>query len=177
MYLADKIEWPIFYDRLARMVNIWDELKENEEILKPIVNKWGKKRRRKEVLFLCYSVIRSSNEQIEKTYDIVTDLPTFDERRIYLQKIVIGYLSKYKSEKFDLFPCAIDRKNKLKSKDEWAKQLDDLFYLRMNKIINEKGHSWWATSTEELVKVQLLFDSLKRDFVTIDNEAEYVLKK
>ena len=47
----------------------------------------------------------------------------------------------------------------------------------MNKIRNEKGHAWWATSTEELVKVQLLFDSLKRDFVTIDNEAEYVLKR
>ena len=60
-----------------------------------------------------------------------------------------------------MFPHAIDRNNKLKRKDEWAKQLDDLFYLRMNKIMNEKGHAWWATSTEESVKVQLFFDSLK----------------
>ena len=121
MYLADKIEWPLFYDQLARVVNIWGELKENEEVLKPIVNKWGKKRRRKEVKFLCFSIIRSSHDQIEKTYEIVIDLPTFDERRLYLKKIVIGYLSKYKSQKFDLFPRAIDKKNKLKSKDEWAK--------------------------------------------------------
>ena len=39
MYLAEKIEWPLFYDQLARVVNIWEELKENEEALKPIVNK------------------------------------------------------------------------------------------------------------------------------------------
>ena len=52
-YVADKIEWPLVYDQLARVVNIWEELKENEDILKPIVNKWGKKRRRKEVKFLC----------------------------------------------------------------------------------------------------------------------------
>ena len=99
-------------------MNIWGELKVNEEVLKPIVNKWGKKRRRKEVTFLYFLDIRSSDDQIEKTYDIVTDLSTFDERRIYLQKIVIGYLSKYKSQKFDLFPHAIDRKNNLKRKDE-----------------------------------------------------------
>ena len=76
-----------------------------------------------------------------------------------------------------MFPHAIDRKNRLKSKDEWAKQLDDLFCLGINKIINEKGHTWWATSTEEIVKIQLFFESLKQDFVAIDNEAEYVLKK
>ena len=96
-------------------------MKTNEEALKPIVNKWGKKKRGKEVTFLCYSVIMSSHDQIEKIYDIVIDFPDFDETRIYLQKIIIGYLSKYKSQKFDLFPRAIDKKNKLKSKDEWAK--------------------------------------------------------
>ena len=30
---------------------------------------------------------------------------------------------------------------------------------------------------EELVKVQLFFDSLKQDFVSIDREAKYVLRK
>jgi len=34
---------------------------------------------------------------IERTYDIVVDLPEFDEKRIHLQKIIIGYLDKYKS--------------------------------------------------------------------------------
>ena len=59
-------------------------MKENEEVLKPIMNKWGKKRRRKEVAFLCYSVIRSSHDLIEKTHDIVTGLSDFDDRRVYL---------------------------------------------------------------------------------------------
>ena len=177
MYLAEKIEWPLFYDQLARVVNIWEELKTNEEVLKLITNKWGKKKRRKEVTFLCFPVIMSSHDQIEKIYDIATELPDFDEKRIHLQKIIISYLTKYKSKKFYLFPHAIDRKNRLTSRDEWAKQLNDLFYLRINKIINEKGHAWWATSTGEMVNVQLFFDSLKQDFVAIYNEAEYVLKR
>ena len=45
MYLVDKIEWPLFYDKLARIIKIWEEMKENEETLKPIVNKWGKRRK------------------------------------------------------------------------------------------------------------------------------------
>ena len=141
MYLVDKIEWPLFYDQLAKVISIWEELKAHEEILKPIVNKWGK--RRKEITFLCYSVIRPTHDHIEKTFDVANELSGFDDRRIALQLKVVSYLSKYKSEKFDLFPCALDRKNKLKNKDEWAKELDDLFYLRMNKVINEKGHAWW----------------------------------
>ena len=147
MYLENKIEWPLFYDQLTRVINIWDEIKENDEALKPIVNKWGKRKRRKEMTFLCYSVIRSSHDQIEKTYDIVNDLPEFDNKRVHLQRRIVGYLNKYKSQKFDLFPHALDRKNKLKNKDEWAKELDYLFCLRMNKIINEIGHAWWATTT------------------------------
>ena len=83
-YLGDKIEWPLVYDQLARLVNIWNELKENDEALKPIVNKWGKKQRRKEVTFLCYFVIRSSHDQIKNTYDIVTNLPIFYDKRVYL---------------------------------------------------------------------------------------------
>ena len=86
-------------------------------------------------------------------------------------------MDKYKSQKFDLFPHAWYRKNNLKNKDEWAKELDDLFCLRMNKIINEIGTAWWATTTEEMVKAQIFFDSLKQDFVNIDKVAEYVIKK
>ena len=93
---------------------------------------------RKEIAFLCYFVIRSSHDHIEKKIDVANDLLEFDDRRVGLQRKVVAYLSKYKNEKFDLFPHALDRKNKLKNKDEWAKELDDLFYLRMNKFINEK---------------------------------------
>ena len=41
----------------------------------------------------------------------------------------------------------------------------------------KKGHAWWSTSIEELVKVQLFFDSLKQESITIDKEVEYVLRK
>ena len=37
-----------------------------------------------------------------------------------------------------------------------------------NKVIDENRHAWWATTIEELVKVQLFFDFLKQDFVNID---------
>jgi len=58
--------------------------------------------------FLWYSIIRSSHDEIEKTYDIANDLPEFDDKRIHLQRIIVGYLNKYKSQKFDLFPHTLD---------------------------------------------------------------------
>ena len=150
---------PLFYDQLARVINIWEEMKGSEENLKRIANKWNKRRR--EITFLCYSVIRSSHDHIEKTFDVANDLSKFDEKRVGLPRKVVAQLSKYISEKFDLLPCALDKKNKLKNKDEWAKELDYMFCLRMNKVINKKVHAWWVTRTKELVKVQLFFDSLK----------------
>ena len=127
--------------------------------------------------FLCYSIIRLSHDQIERTYDIVNDLPDSNNRRVHLQRIIVGYLNKYKSQKFSLFPHALDRRNNLKKKDAWAKELDDYFCLRMNKIINEIGHAWWATIIEEMVKAQIFFDSLKQEFVDIDNKDEFFVKK
>ena len=118
MYLGDKIEWPLFYDQMAREVNIWDEMKENDEALKPIVNKWGKRKRRKEMTFLCYSVIRSSHDHIEKTFYVANNLSDFGDKRVAIQLKVVSYLRKYKNKKFYFFPHALDRKNKLKNKDE-----------------------------------------------------------
>lgn len=174
-YLGDKIEWPLFYDQLARVINIWDEIKARDEVLKPIIDKWVK--RRKEVTFLCFSVITTSCDHIERTFDIVSDLTDFDNQRVCLQRLIVGYLDKYKSQKFRLFPHALDNKNTLVSKDEWTKELNDLFCLRMNEVINENGHAWWAATTEEIVKAQIFFDSLKKDFISIDNKSEYVLKR
>jgi hypothetical protein len=59
-----------------------------------------------------------------------------------------------------LFPFALDKKIKLKNKDEWSKELDDLFFLRINQVINEIGHAWWVTMTEEILKAQIFFKSL-----------------
>ena len=175
MYLADKIEWPLFFDQLVKVIDIWEELKTHDDTLKPIVNKWG--RREKEITLLCYLVINSSHDHVEKLYDIANDLSDFDNRRVSLQLKFFSYLNKYKNQKFDLFPCALDRKKKLKNKEEWSKELDDLFCTRINKVINEKGHAWWATMTKEKVKVQLFFDSLKEEFVDFEKEASYILKK
>lgn len=111
------------------------------------------------------------------TFDITNDLPDFDDRRVGLQRRIVIYLDMYTSVKFDLFPNPLDKRNKLKSKDEWAKELDELFCLRMDKVINKIGYAWWETTIEELVKVQLLFDSLKQDFVNIDKEVEGLIKK
>ena len=86
-------------------------------------------------------------------------------------------MDKYNSKKLDLFPLSLDKKNKLKNKDEWAKELDDLFFLRMNEVINEKGHAWWATTIEKIEKAHLFFDTLKQDFVSIDKGEEHVIKK
>ena len=99
MYLVDKIEWPVFYEKLARLVSIWEEMKAHEETLKPIVNKWGK--RRKEITFLCYSIKRSSHDHIEKTFDVANDLSDFDDRRVALLLKVDAYLSEYKGENFE----------------------------------------------------------------------------
>lgn len=97
MYLVDKIEWPMFYDQLEKVISIWEELKTHDEVLKPIINKWGK--RKKEITFLCYSVTRSSYDHIERTYDIANDLSYFDNWRVSLQLKVVSYLRKYKNKK------------------------------------------------------------------------------
>lgn len=82
MYLVDKIEWPLFYDQLVKVINIWEGIRESDEILKPIVNKWSK--RRKEVTLLCYFAIISSHDHIEKAYDVANDLLEFDDKRVEL---------------------------------------------------------------------------------------------
>ena len=91
-------------------------MKARDEALKPVVNKWV--RRRKKVTFLCYSIIATSYDQIKKTFDIVSDLIDFDNERVHLQRLIVGYLDKYKSQKFRLFPRALDDKNTLISKYE-----------------------------------------------------------
>ena len=71
-------------------------------------------------------------------------------------------------EKFDLFPSALKKVDKLKERDEWGKELDELLCQRMNNVINEKGHVLWAITNEELVKVQLFYNAIRKDFVEIE---------
>ena len=62
MYLVNKIDWPTFYEKLTKVVNTREELKENDDSLKKIVNKWS--RRNKNVTLLCFSVTSLSYEYI-----------------------------------------------------------------------------------------------------------------
>ena len=89
------------------------------------MNKWVN--RKKKVALLCYHVIATSHDQIEKTFDIISDLTDFDNKRTQLQRMIVGYLDKYKSQRFRLFAHALEKNNTLISKDEWVKEVDDLF--------------------------------------------------
>ena len=64
MYLVDRVGWPAFYEKLSKVMDIWNELKNNEDILKAIVKKWNN--RDSDVTILCCSVISLSCEQVEK---------------------------------------------------------------------------------------------------------------
>ena len=81
-YLGDKIEWPLVYDQLTKVINIYNETKASEKALTPIMNKWID--RKKEMALLCHYVLPASHDQIEKTFDIVYDLIDFNNRRIHL---------------------------------------------------------------------------------------------
>ena len=83
----------------------------------------------------------------------------------------------YIVEKFDLFPNALWNIDKLKEKDEWGKELDELLCHRMNNVINEKGHVLWAMTNEELVKVQLFYNAIRKDYVEIEKIGDFVIKK
>ena len=80
LYLVDKIDWPTFHEKLVKIINMWEEIKDGEDYLKPIMNKWGG--RDKYITLLCISVISLSCEQIEITFDMTSNLSEFDEKRV-----------------------------------------------------------------------------------------------
>lgn len=98
---------------------MWNEIKGGEDALKPIMNKWG--RRDNDVTLLCVSVISMSCEQIEKAFDMTNDLSDFDNERVVVEKRIIIYFSKQLAKKFEPFPHAVIKIDKLKDKEEWAK--------------------------------------------------------
>ena len=76
--------------------------------------------------------------------------------------------SKYLTRKFDLFPCALKRVDRIKKKDECKKELDDIFYERLNRIVNETGHLLWAMKNEELVKVKIFYTDVRKDLTNLE---------
>ena len=156
-------------------MDTWNELKSNEDTLKPIVKKWNSWD--SDVTILCCSIIGLSCEQIEKNFDMTNDLSDFDDKRVALQRRIVNYFSKYLNKFFELFLHALKATDKLKGKEEWAKELDELMCFRLNKLINENGHAWFAKKIEEIVIIQIFFGSFRKEFDEIDKLGEDVLKK
>ena len=86
-------------------------------------------------------------------------------------------LSKYIEENSNLFHIALKEIDKIKEKEEWGKELDDMLCHRINKVINEKGHVLWAMINEEFVRVQLFNNTVRKEIVEIDKLRGFVIKK
>ena len=55
--------------------------------------------------------------------------------------------------------------------------MDQEACFRLNKVVNEKGQAWFAKITEENVRIQIFFDSFRKEFDEIDKLGEDVMKK
>ena len=72
MYLMDRLEWPTFFDQLARIIAIRDELKRDEVKCRPLVQKWIE--RNNDITAMCIFVIQLPCHQIEKIFDLLSTL-------------------------------------------------------------------------------------------------------
>lgn len=120
MYLIDRIEWSTFYDQLARVAAIQDEIKGDEDKLIPLVQKWTE--RNNDVTAMCIFVIQLPCHQIENIFDLLNKLEGFDDKRDLFQRRITICFSKYIAEKFDLFPSALKKVDRIKEKEEWKKE-------------------------------------------------------
>ena len=66
LHLVDKIDLPTFYDHLVGILDMWNEIRNVEDTLKPIVKKWSE--RDKDISLMCMSIIHLSCEKIEKNF-------------------------------------------------------------------------------------------------------------
>ena len=120
---------------------------------------------------MCIFVIDLTYHQIEGIFDLLNKLQDFDDKRDSFYRRLTNFLSKYFAKKFDLFPCALKLVDKIKEKEEWKRELDEAFGERINSFINEVGHLLWAMTNEELVKVQLFYNIVRKDFFDLEANA------
>lgn len=71
-------------------------------------------------------------------------------------------------EKFVLFPSALKDIDRIKEKENWKNELDEIMCQRMNDIVNEKGYILWALTTKELIEVQKFYKAINKDLVHIE---------
>ena len=55
MYLIDRVEWPTFYTELSKFVDLLENFKNNEALVRKILDRWIK--REQEPSILCIEVI------------------------------------------------------------------------------------------------------------------------
>ena len=67
-FLIDIIEWPTFYEELSKIVNILNELRNSEVVIRQILDRWIK--REQEVVAMCIEVIDLPvTSRIENIFD------------------------------------------------------------------------------------------------------------
>ena len=67
------------------------------------------------------------------------------------------------TKKFSLFPCALEDVDRIKEKEKWKSELDQIFFERMKNILNESGHWFWAGTNEELVRIRIFYDNVRQE--------------
>lgn len=175
LYLVDRIGWPSFNLELSKLIEIWNEMLNNEASLRPILDKWSS--REDIITTLCCHVIIFSNEQVERTFDKVNDLSEFDKKRNILQRKINICFIKYLGYFFYFFPHVIKSRGQIRENEEWAKELNELISSRLNATMNDEKYIWFARTIEELVQVELFFESFKQDFHEIRKIGTSVLSK
>ena len=141
-------------------------MKRKEVVFKPLVQKW--RERSNDITLMYMSIIILTCHRVEKVFDLLNKLQDFDDKQdSFLRRLTICF-SKYLTEKFDLFPCALKSIHRIKEKEESKKELDDIFYGRLNKIINEKGYLLWAIKNEEMAKAQIFYNDIRKDLVDLE---------
>ncbi len=106
----------------------------------------------------------------------MNQLDNFENKRDSLQRKLTLCFSRYLAKKFTLFPCALESVDTVKEKDKWKKEMDELFDNRITNIISETGCWFWAKTNEELVKIQLYYADIRKEFDELEENANSLIK-
>lgn len=174
IYLRDKIQWSTFYDQLTRIITFLDELNKEKDRLTSLAQKW--RERNNDITIICISTIQMPYHQVQKIFDLLNKLENFGDKRDSLQRRLTLCFSKYIAEKFTLFSCALESVDTLKVKEKWNREIDELFNERIINIMSEAGHWFWENTSEELVKIQLFYTAMKKEFDDLEESANSLIK-
>ena len=173
----DRVEFPTFYIELSKFTNILKRLKENETTIRAILDRWI--RQEQELSIICTEVVGLPFvSKIKDVFDQVFDLVQFTIDKEILQSKVRMCLIRYISKIFDIFPPMLTNYFLIIEKYNWMDELKVNVDIRMNLVVNEeKSNISFVRTTEEIVKVQIFFDSFKGEFKDLRTLARTIMKK